>query len=617
VHLQAPLPVVYALDTHATAMSTPIPIGQISSDVTNAPMNAVYFVLGDYTDPIYAEHTSAPKCNGVKAAAPQDSHSAGYIYELTANNESLILDTNPNYVSQSTCGQPLFTATIYATGGPGVNELVKYYESTGQTPIYYQWDGTRSNFINRANGTTIASRPNSGNGKSDYFVIEAFTDGQGNGVYIAYGFSWRGTAAANYYVAHYVVRNPDAYNASWYVFRWDDAPSGASANYLPDDADSYTAVAVQTMAYDADPPINESAAWQYFSYGNGINPNSKLPRGWIGGNWFNFWDLGMAIDGTIGAYKSGIMSQTEYQTRIGVLLSFLETMRLNSDGLPFYAYTWDSGAPAWNQSWDVCDAGRTLNALGFLSRSDANYAARIDTLLTGRLKPWIDAISTHGVSYGVYDRDRVIALTYFRYLNSQYDKSAWLDGFYTAWTSPDNRITDAYGNSMPKMKEVNLGPIAYELLEHGEDYSRTLTYASDMKSWAAKRYQATGKYSLWGSEFNVKLSDGSTPFAWEFYVALVPNVGFKTWQTKLANGQWLDENNPTLASTVSSLDAAYALKTVFPADTWVNSVFPAFEQNSLDTSSGMYAAIFESTNTPEALISIPHNAVVVLSAIPA
>lgn len=114
---------------------------------------------------------------------------------------------------------------------------------------------------------------------------------------------------------------------------------------------------------------------------------------------------------------------------------------------------------------------------------------------------------------GTYARDVRIALQYFSYLNSAYDKSAWLDAFYATWNSTD-RVTDAYGNSMPKLSGLNLGPVSYELLEHGEDYARTVIYASDMKSWAERRYQATGKFGLWGSEFHVKLSDGSTPFAW-------------------------------------------------------------------------------------------------------
>ena len=68
------------------------------------------------------------------------------------------------------------------------------------------------------------------------------------------------------------------------------------------------------------------------------------------------------------------------------------------------------------------------------------------------------------------------------------------------------------------------------------------------------------------SEFHVKLSDGSTPFAWEFYVAQIPGIGYRTWQLKLANGLWLNENDATLASAAGSLDAAFAAKAIFSGD---------------------------------------------------
>jgi hypothetical protein len=320
----------------------------------------------------------------------------------------------------------------------------------------------------------------------------------------------------------------------------------------------------------------------------------------------------MAIDGTIAAFNIGIIDRAEYEARIDAFLTQLETMQLDGNNRPFYAYRWDSGLPAWSQGMDAADGGRTLNALGFLRRSDSTYASRIDSLLTGRLKPWIDTLSTWGLTRGVYGRDVAIALHYFRYLNSQYAKTAWLDNFYSTWTSSD-RLTDGYGNSMPKMWEVNFGPIAYELIEKGEEYDRTLQYASEMRAWAQKRHEATGKYSLWGTEFHIKLADGSTPFAWTFFVAYRSDLGYQTWQVKLPDGRWFGENDPTIASTVSSVDAAYALKAVFPDDPWISSVFPRFTQSDLQSSNGFFDALFEATDSPEGTVSVPHNAVVLMT----
>ncbi len=322
----------------------------------------------------------------------------------------------------------------------------------------------------------------------------------------------------------------------------------------------------------------------------------------------------MAIDGTVAAYKAGLVSQADYQLRINAMLSFLENIQLDSNNLPFYSYKWDSGAPAWTGGMDAADTGRTLNALGFLRRSDSSYASRIDSLLLGRLKPWIDAEANwaNAASFQVYDRDALLGLTYFRYLNSQYDRTNWLNSFYNAWTSATNRISDIYGNSMPKVG-ANLGPVSYELLETGEDYSRTVQYASDMKQWAQRRYQATGKFGAWGSEFHVKLLDGSTPFAWEWYVVNVPNVGYATWQAKDSDGVWFSEGN--LGSTTSSVDAAYALHAVITSDTWVNSMFLRFTQSDLTTSTGFCNGLFEATNNVEAAVSVAHNAMVLLASV--
>lgn len=597
--------------------AAPISVNMVISDVIQAPTNTVYFGTGDYSDPTFVEHVSRAKCNQVSIASPADSNSITAVYGSLANSQYIVLDTDSNYFAQSSsnCGQPLLlAATLFIVGGPGANEVTKYYEQISQeAPIFYSWNGNNNNFVRRDTNQVVAQRSGSGNGKLDYFVIEAFKDSAGRSVYLAYGFTWRGSAAANLFLSHVIEKNPTDYSLDWYVFRWDDATSGPSANFIPDNGDNFTLIADTNKS---PPPAYAGEAWQYFSYGNGINANSKLPRGWIGGDWFNFWDFGMAVDGTVAAYKAGLVSQTDYQSRINALLSFLENAQLNSNGVPFYSYKWDTGAPASSGGMDAADTGRTLNALGFLRRSDPSYASRIDSLLTGRLKAWIGTEASWAPSFGVdvYGRDASLGLTYFRYLNSQYDRTSWLNNFYNAWTSSD-RVTDAYGNSMPKVG-ANLGPVSYELFEKGDDYATTLRCAQDMMGWAAKRYAATGKASTWGSEFHVKLSDGSTPFGYESYVTNVPNVGYKTWQVTV-NGQWYNENDPGLGSTVSSIDAAYALHATFPTETWVNSMFPRFTQSDMTTTNGFYESLFEVTNNAEAMISIPHNAVVLLASIPA
>jgi hypothetical protein len=78
---------------------------------------------------------------------------------------------------------------------------------------------------------------------TDVFVMEAFTDAAGRTVFIIAGLNWPGTLAGCEYVVNFVLKSPSAYTASWYVYKWQDASSGVSANSIPDPGDTYTQLA--------------------------------------------------------------------------------------------------------------------------------------------------------------------------------------------------------------------------------------------------------------------------------------------------------------------------------------------------------------------------------------
>jgi hypothetical protein len=596
------------------AVSTSIPFSQIVTDVVQAPAGSAWIIMPDYN--IYTSagtlvRKSSSKCNAV-AAMDTDIFSATYLFGALANAQNEVFDTNPTYVSQivATCGQPLAipaSASIVIVAGPSVNQVGRYYiESTNQTVLYYDWN---TNCLSRRDtGQAVAC--DSTSPTKDVLAVEAIRDSVGRPVYILWGKSYQGTFSGIEYLVEVILKNPSAYLNSWYVYTWNDASSGASANGIPDSGDSFT---TPSSGFSPSPPDYSSAAWQYFALGNGINSVSLLPRGWIGGNVFTFWDLGMAIDGTIGGYKNGFITETQYQSRIGAILAFLETMPLGSDGGPYGIYYWDTGAPAGGDPWNGSDSGRLLNALAYLRRADPSFSNRIDNLLTGRLKTWLSMLTVLGTAGTcVYARDFELGLHQFRYLNSSYDKTAWLTNFYDAWVG-GTRVTDAYGNSMPQMYQLNLGPIAIELLEKGDDYNNTLRYAQDMTAWAAKRYAATGMYSAWGTELHVKLADGSTPSSGEFLVAYVPNVGYKAWQIRPdTTGTLVDETSPSLASTSSSVDAVYALKVTFPTNSWVNSIFSRYTQSDLWTSYGFHDAAYERGGV-DLTVNLHPNAVILLA----
>lgn len=609
---------VYADRSVVLQSASAIPVGQIASDVVAAAQSSAWIIMPDYSFTqlqAYGQyHASASKCRGV-AAAVTDSYAATYLMGHLANSQNQILDTNPSYISQSDCGSPTGipgSDSIVVIAGPGVNEVNSYYSVTNQSLLYYNF---KDNCIDRRDtGKDVAC--DTSTPTQDLLAVEAFQDSLGHHVYLLWGKSYLGTLAAVSFVVEFVAKNPNAYADSWYVVKWNDASAGPSANGIPDAGDTYT-MAPKVIA--SAPPLLSyaSVAWQYFRLGVGINPHTLLPRGWVTGTIFDFWDVGMTIDAAIAAYRTGVITQSEYQHRINALLSFLENMQLNTDGTAYYAYAWDTGAPAITSPFDGADGGRTLNALAYLRRFDQSYATRINTMLTGRLRAWMNALSTIGTeSTSVYARDLELGVHQFRDLNSGYNRSTWLTNFYNAWVSPD-RIIDAYGNSMPKMDEANLGPVTVELLEHGDDYNHTLQYAQDMMNWASTRDKATNKDGLWGTEIHALLSDGSTPCDGQFFVAYVPNQGYNTWQVRIINSTtttWYNETSPGLSSAGSSVDAAYTLKAIFTNNNWINSVFTRYTQTDLQSSNGYFEAFFEVGGGHDPTISLHHNAVVLLAA---
>jgi hypothetical protein len=190
-------------------------------------------------------HTSLGKCGGHVAALATDVYAATYLFgALTNPQQNEVLETNSAYVSQSasSCGQPSTSASqpLVAVAGPVVNEVVGYYESVqATTPLYYNI-GTGC-IVRRDTGANVdCSTPTATN---DVFVMEAFTDSAGRTVFIIYGRQWGGTLAGFAYVVNSVLKNPSAYTSSWYVYRWQDASSGPSANSIPDPGDTYTQIA--------------------------------------------------------------------------------------------------------------------------------------------------------------------------------------------------------------------------------------------------------------------------------------------------------------------------------------------------------------------------------------
>jgi len=229
---------------HAKAFTYgPLSVSSLISTLLNAPANSVHFILPDYRGPY---HTHASKCSRVNPAELSDFSAAGYVLGLLSNPQNQLLDTNPS-ISQAVCGNPVgLNGTIVALAGPGVNEVVHYYEQVAQiSPVYFLWDGVRNNFVVRETGQkhTVPNGVQNTVAGDDLFLLESFVDMQGRDVYLLYGFSWQGTLAAAIFLNTYVSSHLTEFANSWYIYEWKDASSGSSRNNFPDQNDQFTLVA--------------------------------------------------------------------------------------------------------------------------------------------------------------------------------------------------------------------------------------------------------------------------------------------------------------------------------------------------------------------------------------
>jgi hypothetical protein len=234
-----------AADRTAEAFYTApgVGVGPVATSIQSAAAQTAWILIPDYTAGLGSVmHTSSPKCGGVGAAYATDVYAATYFFGTLANPQNEILDTNSAYVSQSTsaCGQPSTSSSqpVFAVAGPMVNEVVHYYESA-TSPLYYN-SGTACIVRRDTSANVDCSTPTATN---DVFLLEAFTDSAGRTVLIVYGRSWPGTLAGLEYLVNFILKNPSTYTSSWYVYRWQDATSGVSANSIPDPGDTYTQLA--------------------------------------------------------------------------------------------------------------------------------------------------------------------------------------------------------------------------------------------------------------------------------------------------------------------------------------------------------------------------------------
>ncbi len=197
---------------------------------------------------IYPSNSSL-KPLGCGAAMVSDWTASAFV-STKLTNFSEGFDTQASFVNQST-GRALGSsgAGIVSFGGPYVNPVVKYAESSGtiqsdRAPLMFVGSGGTC-YFRFSNGSSIAgaSLPVSViNTNQDMFLIETYADGSGRYVFLCYGFGWQGTYAGGKYFDAVLSPNMGSQSESWIVVKWQDSNGNGFVNG-PFDGDTYTVIA--------------------------------------------------------------------------------------------------------------------------------------------------------------------------------------------------------------------------------------------------------------------------------------------------------------------------------------------------------------------------------------
>ena len=227
----------------------PKPLAEVNSLIIHAEPGAVYVVLPDYGRGVEnPSRTPLRKGGGVLAALSTDIFASTYVLGSFTNRQYEVLDTMGTYVSANPVGKPLMSPSypIFTIASRWVNTVVYYYDNSGQSLLYLTYDGTNHKVLRRTGGT-VASITNAERdaGLFDYFVFQHFKDDEGRNVFMIWGVGWKGSYAGAVYFVRYILPTIGSYTQGWYVYRWDEATSGASQNSIPDPGDTYTLIQSQ------------------------------------------------------------------------------------------------------------------------------------------------------------------------------------------------------------------------------------------------------------------------------------------------------------------------------------------------------------------------------------
>jgi hypothetical protein len=152
-----------------------------------------------------------------------------------------------------TTGQPVAGGgnMLAMNGGPYGQDLLRYLEKSGISPLYQYYDATLTRFYGRGGGADAGSDAGPDriiveelqsalNDSHGYFIMEMIVDpDSGTLVFSDYGLDAVGTIAGTWYFVNKVLPNLATFGKSWYVYKWTDQ----DADKMPSDPDQFSLIA--------------------------------------------------------------------------------------------------------------------------------------------------------------------------------------------------------------------------------------------------------------------------------------------------------------------------------------------------------------------------------------
>jgi hypothetical protein len=132
-------------------------------------------------------------------------------------------------------------------------------------------------------------------------------------------------------------------------------------------------------------------AWCYFQPGVGVDTATGLHYASNSWHYFTGWDMATYLFAIMDGQQLGLLSadgEWGFDNRVNKILTWLQTMQLTTDGVPYLWYESSTGRPAFgisNQTTNISDYGNLLIALHSLQMYRPDLANTIDYIVKSRI----------------------------------------------------------------------------------------------------------------------------------------------------------------------------------------------------------------------------------------